>query len=126
MRTLKPSVTSSRTREVTSLTKHSRQNAKLLSTFFFLFFRTKNHNILVFFYIVGKMARAKGFCDLNIPTTATYLKETVLNAVAMGYQTIAINYYVTDTMEDTGGSDKKKRKVKGQGRLTTFLSYSLG
>ncbi|XP_045597688.1 ribonuclease P protein subunit p30 [Procambarus clarkii] len=55
------------------------------------------------------MKLARGFCDLNICATDTDLKQTVLKALSMGYQTVAINREVTD--EST--SDKKKRK-KGE------------
>lgn len=59
------------------------------------------------------MTRAKGYCDLNISATDPDLKATVLKALSLGYQTIAVNRYVTDTLagsvEKEGGSKKRKK-----------------
>lgn len=52
------------------------------------------------------MELAKGFCDLNIAAATNDLKQTVLKALSIGYQTIAINTEVTDTTTN----DKKKKK----------------
>lgn len=57
---------------------------------------------------MATMKLARGFCDLNIPVTdIKVLKETVLRALSIGYQTVAINTKVTDA---TSGEKKKKKK----------------
>lgn len=56
------------------------------------------------------MKLARGFCDLNIPMTGlNVLKETVLKALSIGYQTVAIN----TTVADTTSEEKKTKKKKG-------------
>ncbi|KAK8722945.1 hypothetical protein OTU49_011964 [Cherax quadricarinatus] len=52
------------------------------------------------------MKLARGFCDLNISAMDTDLKKTVLKALSIGYQTIAINREVTDNSTP----DKKRKK----------------
>ncbi|XP_066939601.1 ribonuclease P protein subunit p30 [Macrobrachium rosenbergii] len=58
-----------------------------------------------------KMLRTKGFCDLNIPATEA-VKDTVLRALSLGYQTVAINQYVTDKTQLKEGTSKKRKKGK--------------
>ncbi|KAG7169147.1 ribonuclease P protein subunit p30-like [Homarus americanus] len=52
------------------------------------------------------MKLARGFCDLNISASDEDLKNTVLKALSIGYQTVAINREVIDNST----SEKKKRK----------------
>ncbi|KAG0724461.1 Ribonuclease P protein subunit p30 [Chionoecetes opilio] len=54
------------------------------------------------------MQAARGFCDLNISATDTDLKITVLKALSLGYQTIAINRAVTDSLSQQQGKKRKK------------------
>ncbi|XP_050725438.1 ribonuclease P protein subunit p30-like [Eriocheir sinensis] len=58
------------------------------------------------------MKLARGFCDLNISATDTDLRQTVLKALSVGYQTLALNRHVTDnsTAAAGGGGGKKKKK----------------
>jgi len=53
----------------------------------------------------------KSFCDLNILATDSHLRETVLQALKIGYQTIAINTEVTDSWSS---ESKKKKRKKGE------------
>ncbi|MPC81342.1 hypothetical protein E2C01_075952 [Portunus trituberculatus] len=57
------------------------------------------------------MKLARGFCDLNISATDTDLKKTLLKALSLGYQTLAINREVTDTLEQ---HQKGKKRKKGE------------
>ena len=63
------------------------------------------------------MKLARGFCDLNISATDTDLKKTVLKALSIGYQTVAINREVTDSCQHQSG---KKRK-KGEAACTLLV-----
>ncbi|KAK3854924.1 hypothetical protein Pcinc_038645 [Petrolisthes cinctipes] len=54
------------------------------------------------------MKVARGFCDLNI-AAGTDLKATVLKALTMGYQTVAINTEITDNTTP----DTKRKKKRG-------------
>ncbi|XP_042862385.1 ribonuclease P protein subunit p30-like [Penaeus japonicus] len=54
------------------------------------------------------MELAKGFCDLNIAAATSDLKSTVLKALSIGYQTVAINTEVVDN-----SATEKKKKKKG-------------
>ncbi|KAK4287772.1 hypothetical protein Pmani_039169 [Petrolisthes manimaculis] len=58
------------------------------------------------------MKLGQGYCDLNIAVNTsdiTTLKTTVLKALSMGYQTVAINTEITDNTTP----DTKKKKKKG-------------
>ena len=63
----------------------------------------------------------KNFCDLNIVATDSHLRETVLQALKLGYQTIAINTEVTDSWSSE--SKKKKRKKGDQGIIFICIVY---
>ncbi|KAK7068827.1 hypothetical protein SK128_014908 [Halocaridina rubra] len=63
------------------------------------------------------MFRAKGFCDLNIEAENSNLKESVLKALSLGYQTIAINQNVTLPSLEKSGSKKRKGAEEGNGSI---------
>lgn len=67
------------------------------------------------------MEGARGFCDLNIAAAASDLKKTVLKALSIGYQTIALNTEVTDTST----TEKKKKKKGILSCLFVFFSVNL-
>lgn len=76
------------------------------------------------------MKLARGFCDLNISATDTDLRQTVLKALSVGYQTLALNRHVTDTSTATagggGGGGKKKKKGTGEGLTGRLTDRSKG
>uniref|UniRef100_A0A0P4WCW9 Uncharacterized protein n=1 Tax=Scylla olivacea TaxID=85551 RepID=A0A0P4WCW9_SCYOL len=55
------------------------------------------------------MKLARGFCDLNISATDTDLKKTLLKALSLGYQTLAVNREVTDTFAPHQKGKKRKK-----------------
>uniref|UniRef100_A0A6A7FXJ5 Ribonuclease P protein subunit drpp30-like n=1 Tax=Hirondellea gigas TaxID=1518452 RepID=A0A6A7FXJ5_9CRUS len=64
------------------------------------------------------ITKAAGYCDLNIKAESDNLKERVLEALELGYQTVAINTTVTDTgVDDT----RKEKDSKGSSECSSMI-----
>lgn len=55
-------------------------------------------------------SKAVGYCDLNIDASSKCLKQTVLEALRLGYQTIAIN----TSIHDQPSYEESKKNKKGE------------